>query len=834
MVVMQFHLPYPQSLHYPDILAHEIVIACEIADTLPPPPSPCGTVGDVCIGIEGIVSGLHRVHVLQDPHTAFSQQVSGDSTIFKTGLRAVCAILTKEAKQSDNTVESACTVSGVMVSPMVKTSRDAGRAKSEEWPGSSCGLPYFAAIEFSDFLVPGFIGFTSSPKTYFLHSKCKSNGSSRIGDVWGGDGEPDILVRHTFGGMRATVAEPLAHSALTKANRVKSLARSRDFRKWESCWTMPLVGWFSRGFPISPPFHSSTTPYSLQSPSLAIKTLLLRAAQISSLTPRGWEGRENSAARPVKKRPIVIDFNRKLSSFATVLNLLVALSQSVKYVKKEACYRSRNVPTIAVEMFPVPYSELPSCKMVQNQEIAYIYSILVKRLGFDSPAGYGIHDGTSTTEIIYLDVGECTSCPNPGDIKKSVQAIHTFLLSGSATSHNSLAARGTEDSFHRRANQRGRTFKPRLHNQRRSHRTRKESTTVCSKDGSWRVILGNHGKQKSGWPDQDSNPRPPECDSAKIYDRTTQLERQLREASVPGPVDVSSTNPENSSPSRIRGSIRLPGRRPASQSGVRRQEVLVTERHRNVYHVLICYSRRTAGCGTAELPYNLNQAVIGQITQIQHDVEAVNQKLEHTSDGMRDENATNRTELEAVVEKREQRLTTFEQNSSKLEERISSQLDSSGHQEAKLNHVGKRIQLVTDKLDDVMSVGELRLDNSDNELLNSDRLDRPEYDRATNNTPAMFLKNALMHHPRKMWADQMHTFEGKSGENPLAPNPLHRAKMETRLALPSSWNDMRSWLSDPLLRIPRMPTVARLAGVTDLLSPVRVSDTFSDDARMFW
>ncbi|KAJ8865593.1 hypothetical protein PR048_033113 [Dryococelus australis] len=44
-------------------------------------------------------------------------------------------------------------------------------------------------------------------------------------------------------------------SSLTaKANRVHSLTGSPDFRKWESCRTMPLVGGFSRGSPVSPAF----------------------------------------------------------------------------------------------------------------------------------------------------------------------------------------------------------------------------------------------------------------------------------------------------------------------------------------------------------------------------------------------------------------------------------------------------------------------------------------------------------------------------------------------------------------------------------------------------
>ncbi|KAJ8894339.1 hypothetical protein PR048_006965 [Dryococelus australis] len=70
----------------------------------------------------------------------------------------------------------------------------------------------------------------------------------------------------------SAVAERLACSPPTKANRVQSPAGSLpDFRTWESFRTMPLVGGVFSG--ISVP----------QSPSSALKTSLLRAAQISSL-----------------------------------------------------------------------------------------------------------------------------------------------------------------------------------------------------------------------------------------------------------------------------------------------------------------------------------------------------------------------------------------------------------------------------------------------------------------------------------------------------------------------------------------------------------------------
>ncbi|KAJ8880264.1 hypothetical protein PR048_016730 [Dryococelus australis] len=48
------------------------------------------------------------------------------------------------------------------------------------------------------------------------------------------------------------VAERLARSPPTMANRVQSPAGSQDFRKWDTCLTMPLFGGFSRGSPISP------------------------------------------------------------------------------------------------------------------------------------------------------------------------------------------------------------------------------------------------------------------------------------------------------------------------------------------------------------------------------------------------------------------------------------------------------------------------------------------------------------------------------------------------------------------------------------------------------
>ncbi|KAJ8865831.1 hypothetical protein PR048_033353 [Dryococelus australis] len=76
-----------------------------------------------------------------------------------------------------------------------------------------------------------------------------------------------LLVSANVNFHGVTETEQLARSPPTKANRVRSPAGSPDFRQWESCRTMPLVGRFSRGSPVSPATSS------------ALKISLLRAAK---------------------------------------------------------------------------------------------------------------------------------------------------------------------------------------------------------------------------------------------------------------------------------------------------------------------------------------------------------------------------------------------------------------------------------------------------------------------------------------------------------------------------------------------------------------------------
>ncbi|KAJ8870812.1 hypothetical protein PR048_027111 [Dryococelus australis] len=77
-------------------------------------------------------------------------------------------------------------------------------------------------------------------------------------------------------------AEWLHHSPSTKTIRVQSPAGSPDFRMWESCWTMPLVGGFSRGWSRFP--RPLIPVLSILPPIIGSQDLTVKSRPISSLT----------------------------------------------------------------------------------------------------------------------------------------------------------------------------------------------------------------------------------------------------------------------------------------------------------------------------------------------------------------------------------------------------------------------------------------------------------------------------------------------------------------------------------------------------------------------
>ncbi|KAJ8882478.1 hypothetical protein PR048_014289 [Dryococelus australis] len=95
-----------------------------------------------------------------------------------------------------------------------------------------------------------------------------------------------VLTHGNMSSWGAVVAKRLACSPPTKANLVQSPAGSpRIFtcgnRVGRCRWSAGILEDLS----FHPPLHTCAAPYSLQSPSSALKTSLLRTAQISSLTP---------------------------------------------------------------------------------------------------------------------------------------------------------------------------------------------------------------------------------------------------------------------------------------------------------------------------------------------------------------------------------------------------------------------------------------------------------------------------------------------------------------------------------------------------------------------
>ncbi|KAJ8886124.1 hypothetical protein PR048_012333 [Dryococelus australis] len=83
----------------------------------------------------------------------------------------------------------------------------------------------------------------------------------------------------------STVTERLACSRPTNAIRVKSPAGSlRIFPCGNRAGRCRWLAGFLGDLPFPPPFHSDAAPYSPQSPSSALKTSMLSAVQISSLT----------------------------------------------------------------------------------------------------------------------------------------------------------------------------------------------------------------------------------------------------------------------------------------------------------------------------------------------------------------------------------------------------------------------------------------------------------------------------------------------------------------------------------------------------------------------
>ncbi|KAJ8872612.1 hypothetical protein PR048_026218 [Dryococelus australis] len=118
---------------------------------------------------------------------------------------------------------------------------------------------------------------------------CNDKNKNIIGTVQRYDGNTARLARRSDEALECCQSNVTSSEFnCTEAIRLQSPAGSPDFRMWESCRTMPLAGGFSRGSPVS------AAPYSLQSPSSALKTtqspIQARRCSRASLTPPREEG----------------------------------------------------------------------------------------------------------------------------------------------------------------------------------------------------------------------------------------------------------------------------------------------------------------------------------------------------------------------------------------------------------------------------------------------------------------------------------------------------------------------------------------------------------------
>ncbi|KAJ8866651.1 hypothetical protein PR048_032512 [Dryococelus australis] len=104
---------------------------------------------------------------------------------------------------------------------------------------------------------------------------------------------------HFGGGGGAAVAERLARSPPTKANRVQSPAGySRIFASGDSAGRCRWSANFLGDLPFPPPFHFGTAPYSLLSPSSALKTSLLRTWTMLAQSSPSTVTADNQCAKP--------------------------------------------------------------------------------------------------------------------------------------------------------------------------------------------------------------------------------------------------------------------------------------------------------------------------------------------------------------------------------------------------------------------------------------------------------------------------------------------------------------------------------------------------------
>ncbi|KAJ8876822.1 hypothetical protein PR048_021269 [Dryococelus australis] len=283
----------------------------------------------------------------------------------------------------------------------------------------------------------------------------------------------------------------LVCSPRTKAIRRR---RPRDVRTWESCRTLPLLGGFSRDLPFPPPLASTALLHThLASPSSSLKTGMLRVAQISSPPLFFFFSRATIEVRMEQRR------NERAGETGDSRENPVSMEQRLNEKAAETGDLRENPPTNGI--------------IRHDSHIWCLLTAVHSRCAQQEPI---TTVQPRETEWFPTTHKRAARDPLHTSCGVSYRAVFSWLKCNSKQRDTAQSQRQlTLQQFTTR------------------HCEVIIDAVICTGKRHWRIIgkesamafvwdpsqhspgaiSENHGKPKSGWPDRQSNPDPPECES---------------------------------------------------------------------------------------------------------------------------------------------------------------------------------------------------------------------------------------------------------------------------------------------------------------------------------
>ncbi|KAJ8891913.1 hypothetical protein PR048_004472 [Dryococelus australis] len=461
----------------------------------------------------------------------------------------------------------------------------------------------------------------------------------------------------------ATVAEGLACPPPTMAIRVQSPAGSlRIFtcgnRGGQFRWSVGLL----RDLPIPPPLHSGSAPYSPHSPSSTLKTSMLRAAEISSLTLRRNRAVQHRHADEYLPSRGVVTFRGPVAGFRLVMFSsnhffffhtplqwhfapyeqqfrgmkishanpsfdAIQTPWKIHYIPKSNCTPVHNVCSVVVT--PLESRRATSCSYSSSHPVWHaLYECLQDIHGDSSPFllqpfhelsnGFWPHLTSAHPAIQFVpkmfyrvEVGALGGPVQSANIVVGVPHGTWHFHPGIGLNVSSTAR--SSEMVLQVAHQKIRIG---------GEKNGKESAMALDRSqNSPGVISENHGRPKSGWPDWEPNTDPPERDSSKLplrhLDRTKpqvlsspQLGKRKRR-------DVTSRGSDWSKSAHLRRT-ELENRRAAKRFLDRRSPPARKGRRRSTAVGKVARAGTVSGTATATFDFNISRATSngGQIPEM--------------------------------------------------------------------------------------------------------------------------------------------------------------------------------------------------------------------------